>query len=290
MILFKTALDLSNHLSILSARGLKTGFVPTMGALHQGHLSLIAASIQRTDITICSIFINPTQFNDPADFEKYPITIENDILLLEKSGCDILFLPSVNEMYPAGTTSLKQFKLGELDTILEGSHRPGHFQGVCQVVYRLLDIVKPAQLFLGQKDFQQCMVIKLLIQQSGWNIGLTIVPICREKTGLAMSSRNTRLSADNKYKAAVIYKALSYLQANITKGNTAGIKASVEKMLLDNGFDTIDYISVADANTLEAVTEWDDQTPIIALVAAFIQGVRLIDNMIIPIPVRGHEK
>jgi pantoate--beta-alanine ligase len=183
-----------------------------------------------------------------------------------------------------------RFNLGVLDTILEGSHRPGHFQGVCQVVHRLLDIVKPAQLFLGQKDFQQCMVIKLLIQQSGWTIGLTIVPISREKTGLAMSSRNTRLSADNRQKASVIYKALSYLQANITKGNTAGIIASVEKMLLDNGFDTIDYVSVANADTLEAVTEWDGQTPLVALVAAFIQGVRLIDNMIFAIPVIEHEK
>jgi pantoate--beta-alanine ligase len=290
MILFKTIDSLHKHLSVFSASGKLIGFVPTMGALHKGHLSLIAESLQRSSITVCSIFVNPTQFNDPADFEKYPVTIEQDILLLEQSGCDILFLPAVNEIYPNGTHQMHQFELGILDKILEGSHRPGHFQGVCQVVHRLLEIVQPNFLFLGRKDLQQCRVIEQLIQQSGWAITLTIVPIMRETTGLAMSSRNTRLSVENRQRASVIYRALYYLQQSVVPGNLSALIKFAEKMIMREGFEHIDYLVIANADTLETLTEWDGQTPVIALVAAFIQGVRLIDNMTLTQSAIQHEK
>ncbi len=286
MILFKTQADLSHYLSPLLAMGRSTGFVPTMGALHQGHLSLIAESVARTEITVCSIFVNPTQFNDPADFEKYPSTIEHDIRLLVEAGCHILFLPSVSEIYPNGTGREKKFNLGTLDSMLEGSHRPGHFQGVCQVVYRLLEIVKPGFLFLGRKDLQQCMVIQRLINISGWDIHTVLVPIVREPGGLAMSSRNSRLSVQHKQQAVAISRALMYLQRSIEPGSLDKIIKTAEMMILAAGFDKIDYIVIASSETLEILTEWNGQTSVTGLVAAFIGGIRLIDNM----PLGPHEK
>ena len=169
MIIYREVAVLKNKIAETRQSGKTIGLVPTMGALHSGHISLISASIKKCDITVCSIFVNPTQFNDPADFEKYPDNISNDILMLENSGCDILFLPSVTEIYPSGTARPRHYDIGELEYILEGKYRPGHFQGVCQVVHRLLDIVNPHYLFMGQKDYQQCRVIMRLVHiiQSG---------------------------------------------------------------------------------------------------------------------------
>src|ERR1700722_17363851 len=163
MILFKRIADLTGWLKKETAAGRSTGFVPTLGALHEGHISLITISKKVTDITVCSIFVNPTQFNDPKDFQKYPVTLEKDIPLLEGAGADILFLPGVSELYPTGTSDLEHYDLGSLETVLEGKYRPGHFQGVCQVTHRLLDIVRPDDLFMGQKDYQQCMIVPRLL-------------------------------------------------------------------------------------------------------------------------------
>src|SRR6476469_4861359 len=170
MTIFKRISDLSEHLNMLRSAQKTIGFVPTMGALHEGHLSLINTSKLKCDVTVCSIFVNPTQFNDPADFEKYPITIEKDIELLIRNGCDVLFLPSIVEMYPEGTSQTERYDLGELEDRLEGFYRPGHFQGVCRIVDKLLSAVQPDQLFMGQKDFQQCMVIKRLIELKHSNV------------------------------------------------------------------------------------------------------------------------
>ena len=196
MVLLKNATDLYNYLDSQRKNHISIGFVPTMGALHEGHLSLLAKSKKENSITVCSIFINPTQFNDPLDFEKYPVTIEQDIQKLDSIDCDILFLPSVDEIYPDGLNYNIHFALGELETIWEGKYRPGHFQGVCLVVKRLLEIVQPDMLFLGQKDFQQCKVIAKLIEILNFEkkIALIICPTMREPDGLAMSSRNMRLS------------------------------------------------------------------------------------------------
>ncbi|WP_127125583.1 pantoate--beta-alanine ligase [Pseudoflavitalea rhizosphaerae] len=280
MIIIKQASRLQEYLKQQASRGLLSGFVPTMGALHEGHLSLIAESRKHADITVCSIFVNPTQFNDPKDFDKYPNTLEQDILLLEKAGTDILFLPSVNEMYPEGLTSLEQYDLGYLETILEGKFRPGHFQGVCQVMYRLLKLVQPDQLFMGQKDYQQCMVVKRLLAIMGSKTKLVPSPTVRESSGLAMSSRNMRLGADQRSEAVAISGTLKFIKDNLSGESLPALKAAGTEKLQQAGF-RVDYVEICDADTLEPVETWDGKTPLVALVAAFLGDIRLIDNMII---------
>ena len=282
MILFKKTNDLRNYLEIQRKEGRRIGFVPTMGALHAGHISLLAASKKDNDITACSIFVNPTQFNDPKDFEKYPITFEKDIYNLELSGCDALFLPSVKEIYPEGDELKMKYDLGYLETILEGKFRPGHFQGVCMVVERLLRIVQPYQLYLGQKDYQQCLVIKKLIEFIKLNttIRLIVCPTLREPDGLALSSRNIRLNNEERKKAIGIYKSLNFIKKNLTKGNLENLKQQAASILTANGFGT-DYVEIADANTLELLKDWDGERKIVALIAAFMNEVRLIDNLLL---------
>lgn len=280
MIIIKQASRLQEYLQQQAARGIVSGFVPTMGALHQGHLSLISESRKRAGITVCSIFVNPTQFNDPKDFDKYPKTLEQDILLLEKGGTDILFLPSVNEMYPDGLTNLEHYELGYLETILEGKFRPGHFQGVCQVMYRLLKLVNPDLLFMGQKDYQQCMVVKRLLQIMESKTKLIPAPTIRETSGLAMSSRNMRLSEDQRGEAVDISKVLLFIKENLSTQSVQQLKISATEQLTQAGF-KVDYVEICNADTLEPVTEWDGKTPLVALVAAFLGEVRLIDNMIL---------
>ncbi len=279
MIIFKKADDIQFFLKDKAAL---TGFVPTMGALHSGHISLINASRQANAYTVCSIFVNPVQFNDPKDYDKYPITIEKDILMLEQAGCDILFLPSVHEIYPQGTQLEKKYNLGYLETVLEGKYRPGHFQGVCMVIDRLLSIVNCSNLYIGQKDYQQCMVIKKLVELKNLQLSVN-VNICatlREKDGLAMSSRNMRLNEDERKKAVTIYQVLEYLKKNYTAENLKQLKSNAEEMLKENGFKP-DYVEIADAENLSAISEWDGKAKIVALVAAFLNEVRLIDNMVL---------
>lgn len=284
MILFKKADDLIEWLDTQRQNEKTIGFVPTMGALHTGHISLIKESEKNNAITVCSIFINPTQFNDPADFEKYPVTIEKDIEMLETAGCDGLFLPGVNEIYPGGiTAATKLYDLGHLEGILEGKYRPGHFQGVCLVVELLLTISNPDVLYLGQKDFQQCMVINRLLHlmRKEERIKIKICPTLREKNGLAMSSRNMRLSEAERAKASIIYESLVQIKKELIPGRELFIlKEMVEKKLAHAGFQT-DYVEIADAATLSSISIWDGKQKLVALIAAFLNGVRLIDNMII---------
>ncbi len=281
MILFKTIDDLQRHLHQQKIKGYSVGFVPTMGALHQGHLSLITMSRSQCNITVCSIFINPTQFNDSKDFEKYPITIENDIRLLEQAHCDVLFLPSAHEMYPTGTSLKTHYQLGFLETVLEGKFRPNHFQGVCQIVHRLLEIVVPNYMFLGQKDYQQCMVVQQLIALTGITTQLIIGNTLRESSGLAMSSRNIRLNDNSKQKATIIYQSLNYINDNINKISLEELKATVINNLYSSGFDKVDYVAICNANTLESQNEFNADTPKVALIAAFLDGIRLIDNWLL---------
>jgi pantoate--beta-alanine ligase len=279
MILFKNQFQLSKHLLFQKKNGMTVGFVPTMGALHEGHLSLINESKKNTGLTVCSIFVNPTQFNDPKDYQKYPVTIEKDIYLLEKAKTDALYLPAVGDVYPDGTASLEQYDLGYLGTILEGKFRPGHFQGVCQVMRRLLEIVKPHSLFMGQKDYQQCMVIKKLLEFMGSGTKFVACPTLREADGLAMSSRNTRLTPEERKRAIGIYEALNYLQTHFNSGDTQYILREALSILLKNKF-VIDYLVLANPNTLQTADDGDSQRKI-ALVAAFQDEIRLIDNMIL---------
>jgi pantoate--beta-alanine ligase len=282
MIIFKTASQLSQYLRKQPAASLNKGFVPTMGALHRGHLSLIEASRKANELSICSIFVNPTQFNDPKDFEKYPVTIDTDIHQLEKAGTDILYLPSVHDIYPNGTGLDQQYDLGFLESVFEGKYRPGHFQGVCQVVHRLLNIVQPQNLYLGQKDYQQCMVIKKLIDlmNAKEKINVNICPTLRETDGLAMSSRNMRLSAEDRIRATAIYKALNTIKSEVRKGDLRELQNKAENLLLSKGF-KVDYIEIADAITLEKVSEWNGERKLVALAAAFLHEVRLIDNIVL---------
>ena len=239
MIIFKLASQLQQYIQEQKAKGLTIGFVPTMGALHQGHISLINQSKSICNITVCSIFVNPTQFNNAKDFEKYPITIEQDIYMLEMAKCDVLFLPSVDEIYPKNSNKNKQYNLGFIETVFEGAYRPGHFNGVCMVVERLLNIITPNKLFLGQKDYQQCIVLKKLVVIMNVDMDVIICPTSREKSGLAMSSRNRRLSDEAKDKATIIYKSFNEIKQQITASNSLELIANAKQSLLKNGFDKI---------------------------------------------------
>lgn len=280
MIIFSKVNALQSYIKAKKNDGILVGFTPTMGALHKGHLSLIKLAQKHCQITIVSIFVNPTQFNNQQDFALYPITIDQDCLLLEEAGVDILFLPSVEEVYPNGTTSNTVYDLGNLEKILDGKYRLGHFQGVCQVVQRLLEIVQPDELFLGQKDLQQCLVLKRLIDIMGIHIKLTIAPTLREPSGLAMSSRNLRLNNEQLAQASKIYQQLLFIKSNIEITAIEQLKQEAEKALLNNGFSKIDYVEITNEN-LQSIENEYPVKPAVVLIAAFLGDVRLIDNIII---------
>ncbi len=279
MIILKKSDDLKDFLNIHAGKGMNIGFVPTMGALHDGHISLIDLSKRENEITVCSIFVNPTQFNNPNDFIKYPITIENDIDMLEKQSCDVLFLPEIEEIYPPGYIK-SHYELGYLETVLEGKYRPGHFQGVCQVIDRFLKIVNPGKLYLGQKDFQQCMVIDSLLKLKNYPVKLIICPTLRETDGLAMSSRNKRLNETERKLSGKIFEALSIIKNEIKKGSLKELKMKAIQYLSSFGFNT-NYVEIADATNLSLLENWDGNKKLVALVATNLNDVRLIDNLIL---------
>ncbi len=280
MLIFKISSDISRYITELKSAGQSVGFVPTMGALHDGHLSLIRAAKQAGHISICSIFVNPTQFNNPADLERYPRTTEDDILLLTKAGCDVLFLPSDQEMYPDGVGQHVHYDLGDLEHILEGKYRPGHFQGVALIVDKLLAMIQPDALFMGQKDFQQCMVIAQLIKQQGLKTILKCMPTRREADGLAMSSRNRRMTPSQRSLAGLIYQCLVSIQTKQDELNFPVVQKECFELLTQKGF-RCDYIELADADTLALLDNYDTSRRMVALIAASIGDIRLIDNLIV---------
>lgn len=280
MIQIKEITTLKAYLHSNGLKGTEKGFVPTMGALHTGHISLLNTAKKASGVLVCSIFVNPTQFNDPKDFEKYPVTLEEDIQLVYNAGVDILFLPTTKELYPTGTGKLGQYDLGGLEKILEGQFRPGHFQGVCQVMDRLLATIEPDTLFMGQKDFQQCMVVKKLLAELGSQTTLVTCPTIREKDGLAMSSRNRRLSPAAREKAKGIYETLLFVKSHLVPGTTSHLLSLAEGKLRSAGF-RVEYIVLANAASLEIMDHWNGQTELVCLIAAFLDDVRLIDNMIL---------
>lgn len=284
MIQFKKTEDLQKWIDKQHLAMGSIGFVPTMGALHAGHISLINAAKKDNALTVTSIFVNPVQFNDPKDFEKYPVTIEKDIFLLEEAGCDVLFIPPIKEIYPDGIAAKKYFELGFIETVLEGKSRPGHFQGVCLVVERLLKIVRPDRLYLGQKDYQQCMIITKLIELMGMKekIEVVISPTVREPNGVAMSSRNMRLSTEKKEKASAIYQSLSLIKKLYKNENPAMLKQKAQLLLEEAGLKP-DYIEIVDATDLSMINDRETNKKAIALVAAFMKEVRLIDNMLLTV-------
>jgi len=280
MLIFKSIDDLQAYIKPFAQDGKKVGFVPTMGALHKGHISLIKASQKENAVTVCSIFVNPTQFNNPSDLEKYPRTTDKDIEKLHNNCCDVLFLPEVTEMYPDGQALEKKYDLGFTETVLEGASRPGHFQGVAQIVDKLLEIVKPDNLYMGQKDYQQIAIIHRLLELKQSHIRLITVPTMREQDGLAMSSRNKRLTEPQRNVAGVIYQCLVSIQSKQGFQPFSVIKKECEEILSKKGF-KVDYVALADARTLEPLSDYATDKQMVALIAAFIGEVRLIDNLVL---------
>jgi pantoate--beta-alanine ligase len=280
MIQFKRSADLRHWLDGQKSVGKKTGFVPTMGALHEGHMHLIDACRSTADLCICSIFVNPTQFNDLKDFEKYPVSLERDIEMLTRAGTDALFLPSVTEIYPEGRSGLETYDLGVLESLLEGQYRPGHFQGVCQVMSRLLSLTKPDFLFMGQKDYQQCLVVKRLIELLHIPVEFYTVQTVRESDGLAQSSRNRRLTPDQRINAVAISRALVEIREKLSPGDATQVLNKARERLDAAHFKT-DYISIANATNLHPIQNWNGEEKAVALIAAYQGDVRLIDNMLL---------
>ncbi|MFI5195741.1 MAG: pantoate--beta-alanine ligase [Chitinophagales bacterium] len=281
MVIFKKIQDIKDFICDQNLKGHKPGFIPTMGALHAGHLSLVEKAKADGMLVVCSIFVNPTQFNDKADFEQYPISIETDIGLLINTGCDVLFLPSVNEIYPGGESAMKSYIFGYLDTILESTQRPGHFRGVGQVVARLLEIIEPSRLYLGQKDYQQCMVIRKLVEMMGLRyLEVIVCPTVREADGLAMSSRNRRLTEPQRIVAGVIYQCLVSIESKQNTTTFDIVRKECEDILASKGFVT-EYVALADARNLELLNNYRKYIPMVALIAAKIGKIRLIDNILL---------
>lgn len=277
MKVFKLKKELRQYLDEMRAMGKTIGLVPTMGALHQGHLSLLAQARLQTDVVVSTIFVNPTQFNDPADLEKYPRPIEQDIVKLEQAGCDILFNPEVNEMY-AGNEQW-HLAIGELEFLLEGKFRPGHYQGVTQVVYKLFDIVKPHVAFFGQKDYQQVKVIARMVQLLNIPVKLVMCPILRDADGLAMSSRNVHLSATERQQALILSKALFWLKDNFDSNNILQLQGYAADIIRRQEGVELEYLEIADGETLHPANK--NSKTFVVLVAARVGKTRLIDNVII---------
>ncbi|WP_026462288.1 pantoate--beta-alanine ligase [Adhaeribacter aquaticus] len=271
--------DIKEQTEKLRSSGKTIGFVPTMGALHQGHLTLLETAAEQNDLSICSIFVNPTQFNNAEDFKLYPRILENDIEALKKSRCAMLFAPSVADMYPE-TLQLK-FDFGELETVMEGKFRPGHFTGVAAIVSKLFHAVRPHKAYFGQKDLQQYAVINRLVTDLSFDLELVCHPIIREADGLAMSSRNRRLSEEQREQATQLYKALQ-LASGLSKAHTvAEVKEAVSKHLQPFAAIKLEYFEVADVNSLQPLAEFDASDRVALCIAAYVGEVRLIDNVII---------
>ena len=279
MKVFDRIVDLQNQLFEDRKQGKEIGLVPTMGALHEGHASLVKRSVKENEITVVSVFVNPTQFNDKNDLKNYPRTLDADCALLEKCGADYVLAPSVEEMYP--TPDTRQFEYPPVSTVMEGAHRPGHFNGVCQVVSRLFYIVKPTRAYFGEKDWQQIAVVKAMVRHLGLGVQIVECDIVRDKDGLAKSSRNTLLSADERAVAPAIYKALKE-SVKYAKNHT--VTETHDKVVDDiNSVDGLDveYFSIVDGNTLQDIANWDDSDYVVGCITVYCgkTPIRLIDHI-----------
>lgn len=259
----------------------KVALVPTMGALHNGHLSLIAIAQQHSEIVVCSIFVNPTQFTDPKDLEKYPRPLEHDIKMLTDAGCDFVFMPTVKEMYPTFPIPEEwHIDLGDAEFLLEGEFRKGHYQGVTQIVKKLFDAVNPDLAFFGQKDFQQVLMIKNMVKYFNLPVHIISCPIIREDDGLAMSSRNIHLTAADRQNALVLSKALQFVKDNFESLSLTELLQTAKEMINTTKGVELDYFTIANGETLLPITAKQIANPV-ALVAAKVGETRLIDNMLL---------
>ena len=277
MIIIHTKDELRAELNNYRAAGKSIGLVPTMGALHQGHASLVERAVAENDVVVVSIFVNPTQFNDKNDLKNYPRTLEADCALLEKVGASVAFAPSVEEMYPEPDT--REFSFAPLDTVMEGACRPGHFNGVAQIVSKLFYAVEPDRAYFGEKDFQQLAIIRKMVSDLGFKLQIVGCPIVREADGLAMSSRNTLLSAEERERALTISRTL-FASLDFAKNNSlAATKEFVENAINETPGLELEYYQIVDGDTLQEVSEWSNTNYAVGCIALFCGKIRLIDNI-----------
>jgi pantoate--beta-alanine ligase len=294
MIIFNTKGELSTYLNGFNSKSAIVGFVPTMGALHPGHISLIEIAKNQCDLVVCSIFVNPTQFNDMSDLDKYPRTLEADIHLLESAKCDVLFAPEISEIYTNEELLMKKNHIEDtswmdghkvdfdlLDKVMEGALRPGHYNGVAQVVSKLFKIVKPMKAYFGQKDFQQYTIIRSMVKQMEMPIEIISCPIIREADGLAMSSRNIRITSEERKSIPVINNTLQLVKAMSTLFPIAELKGIVENTVPEKNFIELEYFEIVDAETLQPITDLQATTSAVACIAVKLSKVRLIDNIVL---------
>ncbi|MBA3663047.1 MAG: pantoate--beta-alanine ligase [Bacteroidetes bacterium] len=280
MLIFTKIGELQEFLVQKKTGKISVGFVPTMGALHPGHISLVEASKKVCDLTVCSIFVNPTQFNDKSDLDRYPKTPQTDLEMLKSAHCDVVFMPSSEEMYPEKDE--RKFDFGYLDKILEGDHRPGHFNGVAQVVSRLFDAVRPDKAFFGSKDYQQVMVIRALVKLLNYEIEIVTCPTLRESDGLAMSSRNALLNPKEREVSKIIPKLMQEARELKKKGKEIPeIKEHIVSELNKRGNYELDYFTICDAETLKEINSFSEAKKHVALIACYVGKIRLIDNVLL---------
>ena len=277
MKVIHTIKDLQAELTVLRAQGKKVGLVPTMGALHVGHASLVKRSVSENGVTVVSVFVNPTQFNDKNDLAKYPRTLDADCRLLEDCGAAFAFAPSVEEMYPQPDT--REFSYAPLDTVMEGAFRPGHFNGVCQIVSKLFDAIQPDRAYFGEKDFQQLAIIREMVRQMNYKLEIVGCPIVREEDGLALSSRNKRLSAQERENALNISRTLFKSRTFATSHTVSEMQKMVEEAIEAAPGLRLEYFEIVDGNTLQKVNSWEDAQYVVGCITVFCGEVRLIDNI-----------
>ena len=277
MKLVHTVSELRQELDIQRKAGKKIGFVPTMGALHEGHASLVRYAVAENEIVVVSVFVNPTQFNDKNDLLKYPRTLEADCELLEKEGAAYVFAPTVEEIYPEPDT--RQFSYAPLDTVMEGKFRPGHFNGVCQVVSKLFMMVEPDKAYFGEKDFQQLAIIREMVKQMNFPLQIVGCPIVREEDGLALSSRNTRLSAQEREFALNISKTLFRSKEYAASHTLEETQRFVEDSIASSEGLQLEYFEIVDGLTLQRIENWEDTDYVVGCITVFCGEVRLIDNI-----------
>jgi len=281
MFIFRKTADVQKYLRTQAAKGLKSSFVPTMGALHDGHFSLLEIAKQKADFTVVSIFVNPTQFDNKEDLVKYPRKDEEDIRALVQRDCNVLYMPDPEEVYPPGSEIRSAFDLGGLDRPMEGAHRPGHFDGVVQVVNRLLEIVQPSSIVMGQKDYQQAAIIRRLLRVTESATELVVAPIIRENDGLAMSSRNVRLELNERELAPRIQEVLQWVKEQKGNFELENVLKEAVRRIEKGGQMKVDYLEVADGISLQPVQNWEDSEMLVTCVAVHLGKVRLIDNVLI---------
>ena len=277
MIVYRTKTDLTGHLLTIQNEGKTIGLVPNMGALHQGHMSLVEKARAENDFVVVTIFVNPTQFNDPSDLDHYPRTLDQDLELLRQLEADLVFVPAVKEMYPE--EDMQIFDLGGLDKVMEGKHRQGHFNGVAQIVSKLFLLVRPHRAYFGQKDFQQLVIIRRLVEIMGLDLTIVPCPIIREKDGLAMSSRNTRLNKEERKLAPFIYETLVKAREKMENLNPAQVKEWVILQFKKQSNLDLEYIDIVEDKRLMPIDEWDKEMNKVACLAVLLGEMRLIDNL-----------